>query len=259
MKKLLVFLGVIVALVVVALLVATFFLGGIVKKGVNTVGPRITLTKVELEGARISPLSGEGTLSGLLVGNPQGWTSDRAFYLGKVHVDVEPGSLLGDHIVVNEVIIEQPQFVYETKIVSSNIKDLLNNIEKSTGSGQKPVAETKEGAPLKFEVKTFRLSGGQVTLGVGPAAITVPMPPVSLDNLGTKEGGITADQLAGAIMRNVLASIVSAAADAAKKVGGTLGATATDAASGAAQKAADSLKGLFNKKEEKEAQPAPKP
>ena len=57
-----------------------FFLGGIVKKSVNKFGPGITQTKVELQGANISPLSGVGTLTGLSVGNPAGWSQTDARY-----------------------------------------------------------------------------------------------------------------------------------------------------------------------------------
>jgi len=249
MKKLLIILGCIVGVLVIGLIVASFFLGSIVTKGVNTFGPKITGTPVTLESASISPLTGSGTLNGLFVGNPEGWKSPKAFSFAKVHVSVAPSSLLGDHYIVNDVLIDGPEFVYETKIISSNIKDLLNNIEKNTnGSSGKPAAEqpaTKDGKPIKFEVKKFRLQNAKVTLGVGPTAITLPMPPLTLTDLGTKEGGITPDQLVTKVMTNVLGGITSAVADSALNIGSAGGAAATDAASGAAKKAGDGIKKLF--------------
>src|SRR5262249_34696785 len=150
----------------VAFVTLQFFLGSIVKTAVNNFAPKITGTKVTLDSAAISPLSGVGTLSGLMVGNPTGWTSEKAFYLGKIHVDVAPFSILGDHVVVNEIVIEQPEFVYETKIVASNIGDLMKNIETATGSKDKGAQPTaKNGRPVKFEVKKFTLRNGKVTLG----------------------------------------------------------------------------------------------
>lgn len=224
-----------------------FFLGHVVQAGVNSFGPKLTKTKVELAGARISPFTGTGTLTGLFVGNPEGWNADRAFYLGKIHVDVEPFSVLGDHVVINEVSIDQPEFVYETKLVSSNIKDLLKNIEEFTGGGTKTAdtPTTKSGKPIKFVVKKFRITNAKATLGVGPAAIPLPLPPINLDNLGVAEGGITPDQVAGAVMKQVLANIVTASAQALTKVGGTAGATAVESAKDAAKKAGDGLKKLF--------------
>ncbi len=249
MKKFLIIVGGLFAVVAIGVVVASLFLGSLVSKGVNHFAPGITGTKVTLESASISPLSGSGTLNGLFVGNPEGWKSDKAFSVGKIHVSIEPASLIGSHIIIKEMLIEAPEFVYETKIISSNIKDLLKNIEASIGgTGEKKPAEqpvAKDGKPLKFAVKTFRLENAKVTLGVGPTAITVPMLPLVLTDLGTAEGGITPDQLATKVMANVLTTITKAVASSALSIGGATGAAATDAASGAAQKAGAGLKKLF--------------
>lgn len=245
MKKLLIVLVLVAGLAVVAIVASSFFLGSIVTAGVNTVGPRLTGTKVTLDGATISPLSGSGTLSGFFVGNPEGWQSDRAFYLGKVHLDVAPRSLLGDTIVIEEVLIDDPQFVYETKIVSSNIKELLNHIEKVTGGGA--AAETSgEAPPKKIILKKFVLQNGEVTLGAGAAAVTVPMPALTLTDLGVAEGGLTPAQLSVAIMRQVLGNVVSAAASAAGQIGSSAGGLTKDALGEAAKKAGEGIKNLFS-------------
>lgn len=239
-------LGLVVLLIGVYFVVA-YALGSVVKAGVNNFGPKLTQTKVELAGANLSPLTGSGTLSGLAVGNPKGWSEGNAFFLGQVHVDVEPFSVFGDHIVINEIIIDQPEFAYETKIISSNIKDLLKNIEQFTGSGGR-TAETKDGKPVKFVVKKFRMTNAKATLGTSVAALPVPLPPLSLDDVGVAEGGITADQLAGVIMKNVLGSIVSGTANALGQVGSTSGAAAVEKTKEAAKKAGESIKKLFGGK-----------
>ncbi|MFI5336121.1 MAG: hypothetical protein ACHQ5A_05030 [Opitutales bacterium] len=223
-----------------------FFLGSIVKAGVNGFGPRLTKTKVELGAATLSPLTGSGTLSNLVVGNPAGWSDHNAFALGQVHVKVAPFSLFGDHIVIDEILIDGPEFLYETKVVSSNIKDLLKNIDEFSGgqnAGKTPAA--KDGKPIKFVVKKFRLTNGVARLGVGAAALPVPLPPISIDDLGVKEGGITPDQLVGVMMKNVLGGIVTGTADALGKIGSTAGATAAEKTKEAAKKASDSVKKLF--------------
>lgn len=122
-----------------------------------------------------SPLSGAGTLTGLNVGNPKGWTEQDAFRLGRIHIDLEPFSILGDHIVINEIIIDQPEFLYETKIVARNVGDLLKNIEQSLGQPGTD-AKDKSGKPLKIVITKFVLRDGIVKLGLGGAAMTLPMP-----------------------------------------------------------------------------------
>jgi hypothetical protein len=243
MKKFLVVGGIVVGLGLVGVLVLTFFLGNIVTAGVNNFAPKLTQTKVVLASATISPLSGSGTLRGLVVGNPKGWSDSDICSLGKIHLEVQPFSVLGDHVIINEITIEAPEFNYETKFVASNVADLLKNIEQFTGS-KDATATTKGGKPIKFEVKKFRLQNGWVRVGVGPAAMKLPMPPIALDNLGTKEGGITPDQLVYAVMKNVTGSIVSATTKAVGDIGMTTGAAAADGA----KKAVEGFKGLFGGK-----------
>jgi hypothetical protein len=235
--------GVMLALVVGAYLVLAHNLDAMVVKGVNTYGPKLTQTKVELASARLSPLSGSGTLTGLTVGNPAGWSAGRAFYLGQVHLDIQPRSVLGDPIVINEILIDQPEFNYETTIFSSNIKDLLKNIESFTGGGrgQEPVA--KDGKPRKFIVRKFRFTNGKARVELGANVLAVALPPISLDDVGVAEGGITADQLSGVLMRKVLASVVEGTANAVKS-----GDLSVDQLKAAAKNAGDALKKMFQKK-----------
>jgi uncharacterized protein involved in outer membrane biogenesis len=217
--------------------VAAYFMGSLVKTGVNQVGPRITQSKVELAAAHLSPLTGAGTLEGLAVGNPAGWSERNAFFLGRVTLNVEPMSLFKDTIVINEITIDQPEFLYETRLISSNIKDLLKNIEQSTGS-RKETTAAAEGPPKKYILKKFRLTNGRATLGIGTSAIPVTLPPLSLDDLGVAEGGLTSGQLAGAIMKRVLSDIVTVAAS---------GNSPLEKTKEAAKQAGEAIKNLFRK------------
>lgn len=245
MKKF--FLSTLIIIVVLALVVyfgGQFFLGSIVKAGVNEFGPKMTQTKVELASASVSPVTGSGMLGGFFVGNPPGWSSDKAFYLGSVHIDIVPSSLFGDHIVVNEIIIDQPEFVYETKLVSSNIGDLMKNIENATGGKSTPEPAAKDEKPKKFEVKKFTLRNGRVTVGVGAAAMTIPMPPIELSDIGTKEGGVTASQLTFVVMKAVTASVISSSTQAVMKNLPNMGSSAGEAV----KKTGEAIKGFFEQK-----------
>jgi len=234
--------GIVLGALLVLYLVVDLSLGAIVRAEINRIGPRMTKTKVELTLASLSPISGSGTLRGLWVGNPQGWTSDKAFYLGKIHVEVAPSSVFSDHIIVNEIDIDQPEFVYETRVLSSNIGDLIKNINSAKKS---TAATTKAGTPIHFEVRHFRLTNGKVTMGVGPAAVTLPMPAIELSNLGTSEGGITSSELSVALMRTIILSIVKASTEVAGKIGSTAVTTVGGAAGTAVKTGETGLKSLF--------------
>jgi hypothetical protein len=111
----------------------------------------------------------------------------------------------------------------------------------SGGRDAVPAATTKSGQPIKFEVKKFRLTNGKVRLGLAGTGLTLPMPDIELNDLGTKEGGITPDQLVLAVMKSVTSSVVSATAKAAGDIGKTGGAAAAEGA----KKAVEGLQGLF--------------
>jgi len=244
MKKILTCAALVVLTMALALYVgATFFLGSVAKAGVNRIGPKLTQTRVVLDGATISPLTGRGTLTGLEVDNPAGWTTGQAFYLGQVQVSLKPFSIFGDHIVINEIEITQPEFFYETRIFSSNINDLLKNIEQTMGNDrQTAVVQTTGGKAIRFEVRRFRLVQGKVTVGVGTKTLVLQMPPIELKDLGTKEGGITASELAAAVMRSVTGGVVSATTQAAGQLGTTSGAAVIEKA----KQAGEDIKKLFN-------------
>ena len=230
-----------VVIVLVIYFVLSFSLGWVVKTAVNRVGPGITQTKVELAGAHISPLTGSGVLSGLTVGNPPGWNSANAFYLGRISISLKPFSIFGDHIVIDDLDIDQPEFVYETKILSSNISDLLKNM--SSGKGDQ-AATASNGRPVKFEVKHLRLTRGKVTLGVGATELPLPLPTIELRDLGTNEGGISADRLALAVMKSVSGEIIGTTTRAAGKIGSTAGAAAAEGV----KKTGESIKKLWGGK-----------
>lgn len=230
-------------LLAVGYVLTRFFLGSVVQAGVNRFAPAITQTRVELAGATISPLSGTGTLTGLVVGNPKGWSDGNLCTLGRVHVVVAPFSVLGDHIVIDAIEIEAPEFNYETKLVSSNVSDLLKNIEQALGGGAAGTAASS-GKPVKFEVRKFSLTNGKVRVGLGAAAMTLPMPPITLHDLGTQEGGITPNQLVFAVMKSVTAAVVGATTQAAADLGKTGGAAAAEGV----KQMGETIKGFFGGK-----------
>lgn len=233
-KKLYITLGVVVGLLVAAYLVVIFFLGSLVTRAVNHYGPQITGTPVTLTAAHISPFSGKGTLDTLKVANPQGWSKGDAFTLKSIHISVVPKSLFSDHVIINDIDIENPEFLYETKIIASNIGDLVKNIQgqKSNPSAQ---AKTSSGEEKRFEIHHLIIRGGKLTVSVaGRAPIPLEMPTVEFHDLGNGQG-VTSTELAALIGETILKSILDSSTKLLGKTGG--------AAAGAA---GDLLKSLFH-------------
>src|SRR6188768_4074490 len=101
--------GVVVILLIIALVLVFINLNSVVKKGVETVGPRLTKVDVRLDAAKLSPLNGNGELSGLFVGNPEGYKTPSAIQVGNVKVALKLSSALSDTIEVDEINIQAPE------------------------------------------------------------------------------------------------------------------------------------------------------
>lgn len=226
MKKLVIKTGIVVALlVVVGLLVAMFFLGSIVKKGVETVGPGITKTEMKLDSATLSVLSGSGTLKGFLLGNPDGFKTAQAVKVGSTSVGVKPMSVFGDKVHVTHVRVEAPDITFEVQglnVKANNLSKILDNV--SGGTPEKPAepgtpAPKSEGASKKLQVDDFLISGAKLNVSSTTFAgkqITVPLPDIHLTNLGQGPDGITAGELTKRVLDDVVAAAIPAAEKALK-------------------------------------------
>jgi len=216
-KKLYIVLGVIAGVILVVYLVLIFFVGSLVTTAVNRYGPQLAKTDVHLTEAHISPLSGEGSLDQLIVANPPGWSKNNAFSLKSIHVAVAPSTIFSDHVVIKEIVIDSPEILYETRVLTSNIGDIVKGLQHDQSRGTTD-AKTKSGATIKFEVDHLLVKGGTIKLSVaGAAAVPLTMPTIDLHDLG-KDGGITSTQLATLITETLLKTVVQSAAGAANKV-----------------------------------------
>jgi len=240
-----------VILLVIALVVIFFSLNSIVKKGVETVGPRLTKVEMRLGSAKLSPLSGNGSLSKLFVGNPEGYKTPSAIQVGDIKVGLEIGSVLSDTLVVDKVDIQAPEITFEGSLSGNNLSKILDNIEAATG-GEKP-AEKTDGAKKsqkKFFVKDLLVKGGQIHVGIttplGSQSATLPLPDVHLQNIGSRDNGVTAAELSRQILKPLLASATKAVGEWMANLGKGVQGLGKDAA-GQLDKATEGIKGIFKK------------
>lgn len=210
---------VIPVLVIAGFILVYFFMGAAVRKGVEIFGPQLTQTEVRLEHVGLSPFSGGGTVRGLWVGNPEGFRTERAFYMGEVSVSIAPTTLLGDRILIKRIYISQPEFTYERQLTSSNIGEILKNIEAAT---QREIVGEDGGEvrSVKFEISEVIIEGGIVGVGIGANSVTVAMPRLELHDIGKSRGGITAEEATLEVMQAIFASVTRSTVSSAG--GGTV-------------------------------------
>ncbi|MGZ0247110.1 MAG: hypothetical protein ACKVH1_14335, partial [Alphaproteobacteria bacterium] len=83
------------------------------------------------------PENGEGTLSGLIVGNPSGYKTESAFNLGSISMKLDTSSLTSDTIIIKSIVIDKPEITYEFGDGGSNVDVIGKNVEKAAGGGAK--------------------------------------------------------------------------------------------------------------------------
>lgn len=269
MKKLILRVGLaIVILLVLGILIVAMYLGSIIKKGVETVGPTLTKTDVKLDSASLSLLSGSGSIKGFVLGNPEGYKGEFSMKVGRVDLGVQPGSVFSDKIHVTQIRVEAPEIYFDGNLLSpknSNLGKIMDNVQAATGgTGTGEPAATKpesgktpsksQGAAKKLQVDDLLVTGGKIHLATALTAgkpLTLPLPEIHFTNLGDGPDGITAGELTKKVLSEVIQGTITEVAKNATK----LGQGALDAAGGAAKSATDAagkaVKGigdLFKKK-----------
>jgi hypothetical protein len=212
--KVVVLLAVVLGTIVVA--AASQWLGRGVKAAVERYGPGIVGAPVTVGSVILAPWSGRGAVTNLVIGNPPGFKGSHALSVESIEISIKLSSLMSDTIVVESVVVREPDIRYEMGPNGSNLAQLQRSAE---GAGGKPDPK-KDGGKGLF-IRDLTVSGGKVGLSsslIGTQSMTVDMPEVKLSNLGG--AGRSPAQAAG----EALGAIAGAAG---KAVGGIASKTAS--------------------------------
>lgn len=237
-------------LFVLVVFVAMFFIDSIVKKGVETVGPKVAKVSMTLEGASLSMLSGRGGLKGLVVGNPEGFKTPNALKVGEVTVVIDTSTLLKEKIVVRSVNVVAPEITFEGTLSGNNLSKILENVQAFTATDK---SAAKDGSSKKIQVDELVISDGRVNLSVtlmGGKSAAVALPTIRLTDLGKEGNGITPGELSERIIKAVLEGTTAVVGEALGKLGKEVTGAAKDLgqdAKGQVDKVTKGIGGLFKK------------
>lgn len=231
MKKWLVLLAVLVVVGVAAFFVFSNPLGRLVKLAVEEFGPKMTQADVRVGRVVISATDGNGSISGLKLGNPKGFKTDYALKADRIELSVEPSSLAQDVIVIHKIQLDGPHIIYEKGDNGTNFDAIQRNVEQYLGTSGK--SDDKSGGK-KMIIESFVVRNAKINYN---GLSDVDLPDIELHDIGKKTGGVSSSNLAKAIISELNARTVLALGKAAV-VGGV-----STAASGAGR----AIKGLFGK------------
>ena len=213
-----------------------FWLSGnmdsLMKTAIGDYGSAMTQAKVSVDAVKIAPADGKGTISNLLIGNPAGFKTAYAVKVGQIDVDIDIASVTRDVIVIRRIAINAPDVIYEKGDVMTNFDAIQKNIASYLG----PADSKKEGKKLIVEELTIRDAKAQASAAfMNGKTVNVPLPDITLKNLGKAKGGISPGELGQEITGALKAKLTGAVSfDRLMKSTGE-----------ALEKAGSAVKGLF--------------
>jgi len=226
-------------------------LDSIVKTVIETKGSEATQTTVSVDAVHLDLKNGKAEVTGLSIGNPDGFTDPNIFHLGDIKTKIDLATLQQNPLVIDEIHVSAPDVVYEiNKTGLANADKLKQNLGVGSGGD----ASSSGGEETKMIIRKLVIEGGKAKVRIAALGReqSITLPRIVMTDIGKKSGGATAaevaQQVTGKLLGNLKGGVaglgvnryIGKSADQLKQqVGGAGG--------GAADKATGALKGLLGK------------
>jgi len=188
----------IIAVIAVLIVITGLFLylynnvDSIVKNGIERYGTDVCGTKVSVGSVDISLKSGRGTIRGLRVANPDGFSHDSVVELGDAIVAIDIGSINRDPIVITEIRVKSPLVSAEVdEKLATNIGKIRGHVQQYQARAAKPAGKQDAGFEKRIAIRSFVIELGTLRADatrVGREKGQWEMPPIELSNLGGERG-----------------------------------------------------------------------
>jgi hypothetical protein len=276
MRNLLIGSGVLVGIVVVAGIILTSNLDGIVKAAIEEGGSKVTGTDVSVSSVSISLTDGKATIKGFTVANPEGYKTAHAIAFDEVTIDLDMERTSKDGLYITLAKVIGPKVSYESSGPGgvSNVDALQAIFEKNTGMERKSDGANssndheEEGEAPKIVIDKLVIEDTQVSVSVlSMDPFSVNFDGIEMNDIGKEDDGASAGDIIDAYMGRIVPAITSeimkvnteaitgivtdlgsGGADSVKGLVdglGSGGSDTVDGASDAVEGAGKALKGLF--------------
>jgi hypothetical protein len=235
MKKLIkILVGIIVVLVILAIPLL-IWLDAVVVKTFNTAVPVALGVPATLQKANFRPMRGKASLQGIHIGNPEGYKTDGILDLASVSVRLDPASFFSDTILINEIAIDGLVVTYEKGLLNSNLGTLIDSLSsgeeepKEDDAKKEKAGEEKPGKKVIIKKLTiadskmkFSITGAAALTGGG--GIPIPLPSITLTDLGKEKEGITVVEAIQHVLKAIAGATGTAIAGSGRLIGQGVGA-----------------------------------
>lgn len=250
-------LGMGVATLAVVIIAAVVYLwsslDSLVEAGIEKYGSQVTQTRVEVAGVKLALTSGEGSIQGITIDSPAGFSRKQLFTLGNVSVAIDPKTITEDVVVIDKILIQAPQIFYEINDKGTSNVDVLKNNVQQASSG-KAKASDSDARQVKLIIRKLIIEKGEIDARIaalGDKDLSANLPRIALTDIGKNSGGATPAEVAEKVAKVLIEKVGPAVAELG--VQQYLGKTAEEAQAQLKERAekaigdkvGDKLKGLF--------------
>ncbi|MDP9172796.1 MAG: AsmA family protein [Planctomycetota bacterium] len=198
----------VVVLIIVALSIVYAYLNSIVRSEVQQQTQASLNVPTTLGAAHLSLFGGKVGLNDLELGSPPNFSAPHMLSLGGLEVEVKYGQLTSQPIHVDKISIDQPVLFIQQSGGILNFKAMMDQMPKTD----------KE--PMKLIIDDLEVTNAIVNIQPGipglPDNIAIPIPSVSLKNVGNSDGASNGAAIKDVVMQ--LTAALTAQAEASGKL-----------------------------------------
>jgi hypothetical protein len=256
---------VVVVLIVIAALITPSFIDKALKAAVEKAGSKQLGVGVSVENVHLNIFNGSIAINGLKIKNPAGYQYENMLEVAAINVKANTGSLFSDVVEVNQIDIKNIAVVIEQKGLNSNISEVLKNTKSEAKTTPAPTPAPTEKKGKNVHIASLDIANIGITAKLLPIpgkadSVKLNIDKLHLSDIGGKE--TTLDETVGKIFKEISAAIaakgtgiipddmlgsINGSLESLGKTGEELMKT-TGEAGKEVEKAAEGLKGLFQKK-----------
>lgn len=200
MKKFVIGFLLLAALVAGALLLLGSRLDGIVADLIEEHGSAATGTPVRVQGVGIRLNEASGNLSGLTVGNPDGF-SGNAIEMDDFRVTLDPASLASDAIVIPTVDVRGARIALTQLAERNNLNELRRNLSRLGSSDAESVDDDTRLIIDRFVLEDATVS---VDLPDFEERREIALPRIVVTDIGRRSNGATGAEVAKQVLEPII-------------------------------------------------------
>lgn len=162
--------------------VLTLRVDSIVKSGIEHHGREMTGTPVTVSDVSISLFSGQGTIRGFRVANPENYNREYALEADEIFIEMDLYSLVSDTVVVRELRLLSPKIYIEQKLSENNLHDIITHMES---------LDSDREAEKGMVIEQFLLQNGEAELFTavgGERSVLLDISAIEANDLGRGSG-----------------------------------------------------------------------